>query len=205
MRVLIHAGRPATLPDESYDYYVGIDRGSLFLIEEQQDLDLAVGDFDSVSQEEFDKISEAACELVKLPAEKDQTDLEAGLDQVLSRFPDAEIMIVGALGGRLDHHLTNVYLPLNFAFPENITLRDEQNFVKYLTQGQHKIRRIENYPYLGIVQVGTKRSLEIKNAKYPLKAEDNFADIYASNAFISETMELKIDQGKLIVIYSKDS
>lgn len=205
MRVLIHAGRPASLPEESYDYYVGIDRGAVFLLEDHQNIDLAVGDFDSVSMEEFDKISEAAHELVKLPAEKDQTDLEAGLDQVLSRFPDTEIMIIGALGGRLDHHLTNVYLPLNFDYPERISLKDKQNFVKYLTQGQHTIRKIEGYPYLGIVQVGTKRSLEIKNAKYPLKAEDNFADIYASNAFISETMELKIAQGKLIVIYSKDS
>lgn len=205
MRVLIHAGRPASLTEESYDYYVGIDRGALFLLEEHQDLDLAVGDFDSVSKEEFDKLSEAAHELVKLPAEKDQTDLEAGLDQVLSRFPDAEIMIIGALGGRLDHHLTNVYLPLHLACPERISLKDNQNFVTYLTQGQHTIRKIEGYPYLGIVQVGTNRSLEIKNAKYPLKAEDNFANIYASNAFISETMELKIAQGKLIVIYSKDS
>lgn len=84
-------------------------------------------------------------------------------------------------------------------------MKDDQNFVTYLTQGQHTIRKIEGYPYLGIVQVGTNRSLEIENAKYPLKAEDNFADIYASNAFISETMELKIAQGKLIVIYSKDS
>ncbi|WP_251712064.1 thiamine diphosphokinase [Lactococcus ileimucosae] len=205
MKVLIHAGRPASLPDENFDYHVGIDRGAWFLLEDHQKLDLAVGDFDSVSREEFGKISEAARELVKLPAEKDQTDLEAGLDQVLSRFPDAEIMIIGALGGRLDHHLTNVYLPLNFASLEKISLKDNQNFVRYLTQGRHTIRRIEGYPYLGIVQVGTKRSLEIKNAKYPLKAEDNFADIYASNAFISETMELKIDQGKLIVIYSKDS
>lgn len=205
MKVLIHAGRPASLPDENFDYHVGIDRGAWFLLEDHQKLDLAVGDFDSVSRGEFGKISEAARELVKLPAEKDQTDLEAGLDQVLSRFPDAEIMIIGALGGRLDHHLTNVYLPLNFASPEKISLKDNQNFVRYLTQGRHTIRKIEGYPYLGIVQVGTKRSLEIKNAKYPLKAEDNFADIYASNAFISETMELKIDQGKLIVIYSKDS
>lgn len=205
MKVLIHAGRPASLSDENFDYHVGIDRGAWFLLEDHQKLDLAVGDFDSVSREEFGKISEAARELVKLPAEKDQTDLEAGLDQVLSRFPDAEIMIIGALGGRLDHHLTNVYLPLNFASPEKISLKDNQNFVRYLTQGRHTIRKIEGYPYLGIVQVGTKRSLEIKNAKYPLKAEDNFADIYASNAFISETMELKIDQGKLIVIYSKDS
>ncbi|MEY8458536.1 thiamine diphosphokinase [Lactococcus ileimucosae] len=205
MKVLIHAGRPASLPDENFDYHVGIDRGAWFLLEDHQKLDLAVGDFDSVSREEFGKISEAARELVKLPAEKNQTDLEAGLEQVLSRFPDAEIMIIGALGGRLDHHLTNVYLPLNFASPEKISLKDNQNFVRYLTQGRHTIRKIEGYPYLGIVQVGTKRSLEIKNAKYPLKAEDNFADIYASNAFISETMELKIDQGKLIVIYSKDS
>ncbi|QPS70304.1 thiamine diphosphokinase [Lactococcus garvieae] len=205
MKIVIHAGRPAQALTEKFDYYVGIDRGALFLLEEQHHLDLAVGDFDSVNAKEFARISEDAAELFKLPEEKDQTDLEAGLELVRSRFPEAEVTIIGSLGGRLDHHLTNVYLPLNFANYENICLKDAQNLVRYLSAGEHTIKKIEGYPYLGLVQVNTGRSLEIKNAKYPLKATDNFADIYASNAFISDSMDLQIDQGQLIVIYSKDS
>lgn len=205
MKIVIHAGRPAQALQGYFDYYVGIDRGAFYLLEEGHPLNLAVGDFDSVKSEELLRISENAEEVIKLPEEKDQTDLEAGLALVLSRYPEAEIMIIGALGGRLDHHLTNVYLPLNFENYEKIYLKDEQNLVMYLSPGQHRIKKIAAYPYLGIVQVDTGRSLEIKNAKYPLKAEDNFADIYASNAFISDTMDLKIAQGKLIVIYSKDS
>ena len=35
-----------------FELFVGVDRGSLFLLKNQLPLDLAVGDFDSVSKEE---------------------------------------------------------------------------------------------------------------------------------------------------------
>ncbi len=56
-----------------------------------------------------------------------------------------------------------------------MTLVDRQNLVTYLLPGQHLLKRKLTYQYVGFVQVETKDSLAIEEAKYPLKAEDNFS------------------------------
>lgn len=180
MKILIVAGLPDFIPNESFDKYIGVDRGSLFLVEKGYQLALAIGDFDSVSKIELEKISVSTDRLIKLPAEKDLTDLEAALDFVLEYFADAEIVIAGALGGRLDHLLTNAYLatrPKYQVLAPKMTLVDRQNLVTYLLPGQHLLKRKLTYQYVGFVQVETKDSLAIEEAKYPLKAEDNFSQI----------------------------
>ncbi|AYG00874.1 thiamine diphosphokinase [Lactococcus allomyrinae] len=207
MKILIVAGLAEVLPNESFDRKIGVDRGSLFLIENGQEPDLAVGDFDSVSADEFEKISVSSKEIVKLPVQKDKTDLEVALDWVLEKFPEAELTIIGSLGGRLDHLLTNVFLPTRPQYQtlaEKITVIDQQNLVRYLLPGRHILYQIEPYRYIGFMQVESADTLAIEGAKYPLKAEENFSQIYASNEFISNKMTVSLDQGMVIVIYSRD-
>jgi thiamine pyrophosphokinase len=85
-----------------------------------------------------------------------------------------------------------------------MTLLDEQNLIRYLQAGKHEIPQIDGYKYVGFVQVGSDDTLAISRAKYPLKAEENFAQIYASNEFIAETMSVNFARGMVIVIYSHD-
>ena len=59
-----------------FDVLVGVDRGSLFLLEQGVCPDLAVGDFDSVTKEELLCIKDRAKEVVQAHPEKDDTDLE---------------------------------------------------------------------------------------------------------------------------------
>ncbi|RZI49028.1 thiamine diphosphokinase [Lactococcus kimchii] len=207
MKILLVAGSPDFIPSETFDKCIGVDRGALFLLETGRELSLAVGDFDSVTAKEFLSISEATEQLIKLPAEKDVTDLEAALDVVLERFPEAELTIAGALGGRLDHLLTNVFLatrPKYQKLAPRLTLVDGQNVVRYLLAGKHTLKRLEGYKYIGFVQVESQDTLAISQAKYPLKAADNFSPIYASNEFISDQMMVSLELGMVIVIYSRD-
>lgn len=53
-----------------FELFVGVDRGSLFLLKNQLPLDLAVGDFDSVSKEELQMIQEKAGDFIKAAPEK---------------------------------------------------------------------------------------------------------------------------------------
>ena len=59
-----------------FDVLVGVDRGSLFLLEQGVCPDLAVGDFDSVTEEELLRIKDSAKEVIQAHPEKDDTDLE---------------------------------------------------------------------------------------------------------------------------------
>lgn len=208
MKVLIAAGFSDILIDKNFDKYIGVDRGSLWLINNQLPLDLAVGDFDSVNSGEFEKIFAHANDMICLKTKKDETDLEVALSEVITRFPDAKYTMIGVLGGRLDHQLTNIYLPTTkkfCIFASQMTLIDKQNTIMYLLSGTHKIKKLPNRQYIGFVQINTGDTLEIDNAKYPLKAEENFASIYASNEFVDETMTVSFPKGIVIVIYSSDT
>ena len=96
-----------------FDCFVGVDRGSLWVLEEELPLALAVGDFDSVTVEEGQLIQERAQHFVQAQPEKDDTDLELALLTVFEKDPQARVTIFGALGGRIDHMLANVFLPSN--------------------------------------------------------------------------------------------
>ena len=79
-------------------------------------LALAVGDFDSVTEEERQVIQKRALRFVQAQPEKDDTDLELALLTIFEQNPQAEVTIFGALGGRIDHMLANVFLPSNPKF-----------------------------------------------------------------------------------------
>ena len=179
-----------------FDVLVGVDRGSLFLLEQGVCPNLAVGDFDSVSKEELLRIKDSAKEVVQAHPEKDDTDLEL-----------AVLAIFGAFGGRLDHSLANVFLPSNekiAAYMEKIFLEDEQNLLTYVPKGRHEIKPVAGMRYLAFLP-SDDATLTIEGAKYPLN-KDNFffKKVYASNEFIDRPIYLDFDSGYTVVIYSKD-
>ena len=104
-RVLLVAGAIQViyqpLNSATYDYFVGIDRGCLHLLSTDLPLQLAVGDFDSLSREEYHFVQETAETLIQAPAEKDDTDTQLALQEALQRFPQAEMTIIGATGAEL--------------------------------------------------------------------------------------------------------
>ncbi len=71
--------------------------------------DLVIGDMDSLSDEERAELEARGCRFVVHPRAKDETDLELALTYAAD-LGAQEIIVLGALGGRLDHTLANVFL-----------------------------------------------------------------------------------------------
>ena len=69
---------------------------------------ILVGDFDSLGDPSRFGLPQGT-EILKVPAEKDETDTELAVMTALSRGA-GEILIVGGVGGRLDHSLANLSL-----------------------------------------------------------------------------------------------
>jgi thiamine pyrophosphokinase len=65
-------------------------------------IDVAVGDFDSVSASGLEAAEQAGARVERYPAEKDATDLELALDVAFGHDP-RRILVIGGDGGRLDH------------------------------------------------------------------------------------------------------
>ncbi|MGT2846485.1 thiamine diphosphokinase [Streptococcus massiliensis] len=192
---------------KNMDIYVGVDAGALAILQEDLPLDYAVGDFDSVSGQEWQRIKEEAQVLVTAQPEKDDTDMELALLTIFERFPEAEVSVYGAFGGRLDHTLANIFLPSNdklAPFMQQLTLLDEQNIVTYLPAGRHQVSPQKGMAYVAFLPV-QDQFLSITGAKYPLDEKNYFfKKVYASNEFIDEPLFVKFHEGYLVIIYSKD-
>ena len=206
-KIALFAGGTIDSFQMDFDLFIGVDRGSLLLIEQGICPDLAVGDFDSVSEKELALIYSQSKEVLQAQSEKDDTDLELAVKAVFARYPQAQLTIFGAFGGRLDHTLANIFLPSDpeiTPYMQQIRLCSAQNELSYCPQGRHEIKPVAGMNYLAFMPVSNSQ-LTIEGAKYPLNESNYFfKKVYASNEFIDEPVFLECQSGYVILIYSKD-
>ena len=207
IKVAVLAGGDASFLPAVYDLYVGVDGGAKRLLAAGLPLDIAVGDFDSVTAEELVSVRAQAGRFVQAQPEKDDTDLELALLTTFEAYPAAQVTIYGAFGGRLDHSLANVFLPSNSKlapFMQQLTLVDAQNRLTYLPAGRHELLPQTAMTYVAFLPV-QDQELTILGAKYPLtEANYFFKKVYASNEFLDGPITISFDEGYVVVIFSKD-
>ncbi|MGD8397852.1 MAG: thiamine diphosphokinase [Anaerolineae bacterium] len=102
------------------DLIVAADGGAARILSQGLVPHIVIGDMDSLPDSARSKLDDGV-EIVEHPRAKDETDLELALTYAAQRGVQ-EIVVLGALGGRLDHTLSNVLL---LALPklESITVR----------------------------------------------------------------------------------
>ncbi|HEO1277283.1 TPA: thiamine diphosphokinase [Streptococcus agalactiae] len=206
-KIALFAGGDLTYFEYDFDYFVGIDRGSLFLLKNGLSLDMAVGDFDSITEDELLYIKHYCSNIVSASAEKNDTDTELALKTIFKEFPEAQVTVFGAFGGRIDHMMSNIFLPSDTylePFMSQIRLKDEQNIVTYLPSGKNQVSRIEGMSYVSFMPE-SESTLQISGAKYELNKSNYFKKkMYSSNEFMTSPIEVELKDGYLIIIYSKD-
>ena len=112
--VVVAGGHPSTLPSPLPDLPVEItviaaDSGIDLALTLGLHVDVAIGDFDSVSAAGLATVEAAGALVERHPAEKDATDLELALDAAIALEP-SHVVVVGTAGGRLDHLLGSILL-----------------------------------------------------------------------------------------------
>lgn len=213
MSILVVAGGPKAnwprLDHTDYEYFVGVDRGAWFIAEQGWPLDLAVGDFDSLSDTERLRVLDLSKEVHTSHPEKDDTDTQLALQQVLDKFPQGRVTIIGATGGRLDHFLANLWLPLEERFQpfaHQITLMDQQNTITYHLPGEHTIYKEQGKDYLAYCCLTPVTELTLRDSKYLLDRQQVATPFsYSSNEFVGETAFFSFTSGVIAVIQSSDS
>ena len=156
--------------------YVGVDGGCLKLLEQGLPLDIAVGDFDSVSETDLRQIRTQAKQVIQSVPEKNDTDLELALKAVFEAYPEAAVTVYGAFWRSLGSLLVQYLLPTDpdlAPYMEQIQLVDGQNRLIYRPAGCHEIQPDPAMSYVGFMPVG-EGPLEITGAKYPLHQENYF-------------------------------
>lgn len=93
-------GSPVAVPAGAF--VIAADSGADYAIELGIAVDLAVGDFDSVTAAGLDALEAAGTRIVRHATAKDASDLELALDHAIA-LESARILVVGGASGRLDH------------------------------------------------------------------------------------------------------
>lgn len=93
----------------SDDFHVCADGGAAIAHSLGIKPSVVIGDFDSISEELLQEYKNDPDILIQhFPKDKDKTDFELCLDY-LSEKGTQELLLVGALGGRVDHELANIF------------------------------------------------------------------------------------------------
>ena len=108
--VLIFSGGPTPLylPEVGADFVVAADHGADHALESGYQVDVLVGDLDSVSE----RGRNSAKKVVQHPVDKDVTDLELALEES-SKLGATQVTVVGTLQGRVDHSFNNLLILAN--------------------------------------------------------------------------------------------
>lgn len=188
--------------------WVTADRGTWRLLAKGIKPDVAVGDFDSMTADERQMIQNEVRDIRAVQAEKDETDTQLALSIALEELNADQVVIYGATGGRLDHFLANLFMPLEARFRPylaRLELRDVQNMIRFYQPGTHQITKEVDKRYLAFVPLTPTTDLNLIDEKYPLHHFDTTVPIsWASNEFIGQTGHFSFKQGIVAVIQSTD-
>lgn len=140
--------------------YIGVDRGVELLIELGIKPIYAIGDFDSIENENV--LNELKIE--RLPTRKDVTDTHAALEYAIEKGYD-EVDIYGVTGGRLDHFFSAMCLLEKYA-DKKIRIIDQQNIIQLLLPGSHEVY-YDEFKYFSLYAL-SDAYIDITGAEYPL-------------------------------------
>lgn len=96
------------------DYILCADGGANYAYQLQVVPDCIIGDMDSIAKEVRDHFNRLEVSIKKYPRQKDFTDTQLALSEAEAQGAN-EIILIGSLGKRLDHTLSNLYSCMDLA------------------------------------------------------------------------------------------
>lgn len=117
------------------DHLIGADGGTRHILALNLVPDAVVGDLDSLEPETLAQLMAQGVDVERYPVAKDQTDLELAIERGL-RAGASEILLLGALGGRLDQTLANLLILAQRNWPVPLRLAEDNQLAQVLRSGE---------------------------------------------------------------------
>lgn len=167
---------------------------------------VVIGDLDSIAGADRATIESSGIPVRQYPHDKDQTDLELALTFSLERAPSA-ILIIGALGGRLDHTLANLSL-LSDGRLRGIDCLIDDGVEQVAVCRDHLV--IEGRPgdLVSLLPWGVPATgVRTAGLRWQLSSEVLYPDHArgVSNEMIASNAAVDIDSGLLLIVHSRVS
>lgn len=173
---------------------------------------LIIGDLDSISDEERGKLAlssvegmkEAGVQVIQFPRDKNETDLELAIQHAAEMQPE-QIVIVGALGGRLDQTLGNIALLSDFRL-STLDLRLDDGVEEiYFCRDQAEVHG-RSGELVSLIPWGVPvEGVRTDGLRWPLSDETLYPDKTRgiSNELLGEQATVRIRSGLLLVVHRR--
>jgi thiamine pyrophosphokinase len=183
--------------EEANEFLVGIDSGLEYLLDINKQIDLAVGDFDSINVDVFNKIKDKCKNIIHLEKDKNMTDIAYALDYIYNNMDYDDIEVYGGISGRIDHLLANLNLICKYDF----SLRDDHHYIFMLKKGKHEINNFKKY--VSFFALEDVFNLTLQGFKFNL--DSYYLGINDSLCVSNEGSGIvEFNKGKLLVVMSDD-
>ena len=189
--------------------FIGADRGALYLVEQGITPHAIVGDFDSLSQEEYEMVMTHTNDSQRFLEEKNETDTDLALLKALTYTP-LEIVLTGVTGGRLDHYEAAVrsMYRLQKEHPQVVLkISNHANMLQFLMPGKHNIEANEQYRYLSFfAHEEPIKEVTLRQVKYETTNEEITLGTsrFTSNEILGDSGSISFSQGICLMIRSID-
>ena len=198
--ILVSGGEYHPLSQPQPDVFViACDRGYESCLRSGIVPDLVIGDFDSYAG----RVAEGV-PVLRLPAEKDDTDTMSALRYAAAEGFE-EVRLYCALGGRLDHTLSNLQA-LGWAAEHGIfaAIESPDCRVFALRDAALRLPRREGFS-LSVFALTDRCRVTIRGAKYPLEEAEigSRFPIGVSNEWAADEAVVTAHEGTLLIMESK--
>jgi thiamine pyrophosphokinase len=209
MKIGICASGPSSemmLPE--VDYLIGVDRGASTLLAKGYMPHEMIGDFDSVTEEEFNQLTKVIPKFERVSSHKDETDTDLALMRAIQHAP-SEVFVTCVTGGRLDHQEA-VFRSVQRFQLENPAISfqviNKQNAIQYLLPGTHQLRS-DSFKYVSFFALSeTIFEVTLKGVKYETNKVrmEPTSTLFTSNEIIEDKASISFSNGICLMIKSKD-
>lgn len=181
---------------EKNEYTIGVEKGAYYALKYGIALDLALGDFDSVTETEKAYIKTHAKSMDEHAIRKDKTDSDLAITEALKHSP-SRIIMYGGVGTRMDHTYGNI----TFLKRGNITIMNDDVKMYVLNSGTYGITH--SHDYISFFAVEPIKNLTLKGFSFELESYNLDVD---DPLCISNQGQgvVSFKEGRLLVIQSDD-
>jgi thiamine pyrophosphokinase len=166
--------------------------------------DLIIGDLDSAEENALKHFRAGGAAIESYPHDKDETDLELAIRRALDLQPE-QILILAALGGRLDQTLANITLLTDSRLSAFDVRLDDGVEEIFLCRDQVQVRGRRGDIVSLIPWQGAVTEVQTQSLRWALRKETLYPDRTRgiSNEMLGDLASVSIGSGLLLVVHRR--
>ncbi len=182
-----------------FEQIIAVDSGIKHIFNLSLEPSILVGDMDSISKEDYQKVIETNINIERYQENKNYTDFELGLNEIQNPH-DKSIFIIGGEGGDIDHMISVFFIISNKEFYQNITWLYGKQSILFKNNFSLEVDTNINFSLIPLTDL---TSLNIRGAKWELENENvkTGQSLTLRNRTKGELLQIYCEEGRFAFIY----